>query len=118
MTRIVKTRHKPEPDSEAYLTGLVCDAACTLGWEGFHDHDSRRSAEGFPDWTFVRVNRRPGRPYLVFAELKGLGKRTERKRAEAQAKWLRLLDNPEAGVVARLWTLDDWNAGRIEGVLI
>lgn len=114
--RIVKIRHPPEPDSEAYLTKLVMDAAATLGWLGFHDHDSRRAEAGFPDWTLVRISR-PGRPYLVFAELKGLGKRTKKERAEAQAKWLRLLDNPAAGVVARLWTLDDWDAGRIEEVL-
>lgn len=72
----------------------------------YHTHDSRRSAEGFPDIVAVRDRE------LIFAELKKRGGRA----TEAQIRWLRQL--AEVGhlehaayvepVRAYLWTPDDW----------
>lgn len=60
------------------------------GWLGYHTHDSRRSAAGFPDWVFVRG------PELLFAELK-----TDRGRTSpAQRKWLEALELVALAVAA------------------
>lgn len=49
-----------------------------LGLRGYHTHDSRRSSEGFPDWTIVT-------PHLVlFVEQKAAGGRLSYE----QAAWL------------------------------
>lgn len=42
----------------------VVDAARLNGWLVYHTHDSRRSAEGFPDLVMLRLSR------MVVAELK------------------------------------------------
>lgn len=58
------------------------------GWLGYHTHDSRRSAAGFPDWVFVRP------PELLFVELK-----TDRGRTSpAQRKWLEALEEVSRAV--------------------
>lgn len=50
--------------SEDEFQKWVVDLAKLRGWLFYHTHDSRRSAEGFPDLVLVRNG------VLIFAELK------------------------------------------------
>lgn len=74
----------------------VLEAAQLMGWLGYHTHDSRRSAPGFPDLVLVRER-------VLFAELKT---DTGRLRPE-QATWLERLR--DAGAEAYLWRPRNWD---------
>lgn len=92
---------------ESELQSNVLDLVRVLGGTGYHTHDSRRSAAGFPD--LVIVFGRPGG--LLFAELKSrAGKATT-----DQLVWLDRLR--AAGAAAYLWRPDDWHDGTIAAVL-
>lgn len=85
------------PDSlDAHVRRLIKD----LGLRGYHTKDSRRSAEGYPDWTIVG-NR------VLFRELKREGKGATR----AQREWLEALT--VAGEDADVWRPLDLFSGRI-----
>lgn len=67
----------------------------------YHTHDSRRSAAGFPDWTFATARG------VMFRELK-----TDRGKVTAdQQAWLAMLRG--AGYDADVWRPADLEAGRI-----
>lgn len=87
----------------------VIELARACRWLAYHTHDSRRSAQGFPDLVMVRGDR------LIFAELK-----SERgKLSPAQVAWLDALGEVEvadpSGVTVYEWRPRDWPA--IEVVL-
>ena len=68
---------------------------------GYHTHDSRKSAGGFPDWCFT------GPGGVLFRELK-----TERgKLSQAQEMWLQAL--ARAGADVDVWRPADLLSGRI-----
>ena len=115
--KIRKIAHPEDDTLESFLRKLVLDAARKLGWDVYSTKNSRRSPEGYPDLTMVRVHRIPGRVWLVYAELKRPKDTTTAKRKADQAKWLALLDNPAAGVRSCLWRLADWDSGAILEVL-
>ncbi|HMM95380.1 VRR-NUC domain-containing protein [Phycicoccus sp.] len=83
--------------SEADLQSWIIEAATTLGWLGYHTHDSRNSVEGFPDLVLVR-----GR--IIYRELK-ISTRPSAVTVP-QRRWLHQLRH--AGADADVWTLDDW----------
>lgn len=64
--------------TEEQFQQQVIDLAAATGWFHFHDYDSRRSVEGFPDLLLTRP------PQLIVMELK-VGRR---KATEAQLAWL------------------------------
>lgn len=75
-------RYFAEAQTEREFMAAVIAYAKARGWLVYHTHDSRRSAEGFPDLCMVRAGR------LVFAELKrekggGLSR--------AQDQWIRAI---------------------------
>lgn len=102
--------------TETQLQDAVLELAGTLGWLGYHTHDSRRSAAGFPDLTLVRA------PRIVLAELK-VGKND---RSLQQVVWGDALEHVEAAIAQpfefvgvplfayRLWRDTDWLSGVIE----
>lgn len=66
--------------SEAAFQRQVEQLAGFYGWRGYHTHDSRRSAAGFPDLVLVRG------PELLFSELKtNHGRPTAEQRAWLEA---------------------------------
>jgi hypothetical protein len=68
----------------------------SLGWDGYHTHDSRKSAAGYPDWTLWRER-------IVFAELKTeAGKTTAAQ--DTVIEGLRA-----AGGEVYVWRPSDWN---------
>ena len=79
----------------------------------YHPYDSRRSAEGFPDFTIAGVGR-----WILFAELKLTGKPL----TAAQAGWLLALRGPwraclavdVAQLPALLVAVDNMKAGRLD----
>jgi hypothetical protein len=75
----------------------VVQLAQQLGWRVYHTHDSRRSAEGFPDLVLVRDR-------VVFAELKREPRVAVPVTAE-QREWLAAIDG--AGCEAYLWRPSD-----------
>lgn len=79
----------------------VVDAARLNGWLVYHTHDSRRSAEGFPDLVMLRLSR------MVVAELKTpTGKVTP-----AQAVWLEAFrDVYDGPIEVFVWRPADWPA--------
>jgi hypothetical protein len=85
--------------TEAELQANVLELAGLHGWLGYHTHDSRRSAAGFPDLVLVRGDR------LVFAELKREG----RYPTPAQRTWLAAL-GAVTKIDAQLWRPGDWPA--------
>jgi VRR-NUC domain len=89
--------------SEDDLQANVVDAVRKLGGLAYHTHDSRRSAEGFPD--LVIVFERSGS--LLFAELK----RQHETLTDAQRRWLRAL--AAGGRYAYEWRPLDWLNGTI-----
>ena len=81
--------------TEAQFQGLVLGVAETLGWEAFHDGDSRRSNAGFPDLVLVKDGR------IIFAELK---REKNAYPSKAQMNWLALLGKAAGdNVLAVLW---------------
>lgn len=86
-------------------------AARSLAW--YHTHDSRRSAEGFPDYIVAGVGR-----WLVAAELKKYPHALTRE----QADWLLRLRGPwrasfavEVGHLSSLLlAIDNMKAGRLD----
>lgn len=77
-------------------------------WKTFHPYDSRRSTAGFPDLTLARIGMGDDEDWttqLVFFEVK----RQTGRVTEAQAMWIRVLDNAP-GVVARVVRPSDWDA--------
>lgn len=84
--------------SEEELLRQILAYARQGGWLAYHTHDSRRSAEGFPDLVAVHPDQRR----LIFAELKSATGRV----ASVQQEWIEAL----RGVL--------WNRGvatRVEG---
>lgn len=86
---------------EAPWTRTVVDCAELYGWRGYHTHDSRRSAAGFPDVTLVRVDPLLVElPELIFAELKtdDAGRRATLADLEGRPDWLadRAITNDQA----------------------
>jgi hypothetical protein len=96
-------RHRwPVPQltvTENEFMAQIQEAAAYAGWRlQYHTHDSRRSAEGFPD--LVLIHEKLGR--LVVAELK-----SEKGRVPPeQVRWIKGLRN--AGVAAYIWRPSDW----------
>jgi hypothetical protein len=90
------------PDSlDAHVRKLMKD----LGLLAFHTRDSRRSEQGYPDWTIVGKR-------VLFRELK-----TQRGRlSPSQKGWLAKLT--AAGQDAGVWRPADLMSGRIAGELI
>lgn len=87
------------PDSlEAHIRRLMKD----LNLRGYHTHDSRRSPDGYPDWTIV------GQRGVLFRELKREGKDPTGK----QQEWLD--DLAAAGADADVWRPSDLLSGRIQ----
>ena len=87
------------PASEDAFDAEVLGVFNRFEWLSYHTHDSRRSAAGFPDRTFVKG------PRLVFAELKAksaeearksAGARTTRAQVDARPEWLRYFDVTDA----------------------
>jgi hypothetical protein len=89
---------------EADLQQGVVELAQALGFLVYHTHDSRRSAEGFPDLVLVNAHRRR----TLFVELKAMRGHV----SDAQRRWLQGL--AEAGNHVHLWTPVDWFTGSIE----
>lgn len=89
----------PDPGiSERDLQQCVVELARWLGWEVWHDNDSRRNDAGWPDLVLVRDER------MVIAELK-----TQRGRLRAaQRHWMRLLLRVR-GVEYYLWRPSSWS---------
>lgn len=98
----------PKIISEDQLSQAVTDLARLLGYRlQYHTHDSRKSAEGFPD--LVMVNPRVSR--VLFVELK-----SERGQlTEAQLLWYSALT--ACNVEAYVWRPEDWKDGTIESIL-
>lgn len=106
--------------AEEALQQHVLDCARLLGWLAYHTHDSRRSAEGFPDLVLVRP------PRLAFAELKAWPEGTAKgEPTAAQRVWLDALlhavhwrEQMSAGAFeVYLWRWPDWTDGTIERIL-
>jgi len=92
------TRHPPI--SENAFQQQVIDLAHLCGWLVYHTHDSRRSAAGFPDLTFVH----PQRGDFFLAELK-----SERGRvSSAQQQCIDALRL--AGISTYVWRPADFDA--------
>jgi hypothetical protein len=76
----------------------------------YHTHDSRRSAEGFPDLAILGTS-------LLLAELKN----ATRKRTAAQDAWAEGLEEAAshegARVMYRLWRPEHWWSGEIRRTL-
>lgn len=94
--------------SEEELTRAFLEACDLFGWTlRFHPYDSRRSEEGWPDWTLLNVRQRR----CIFAELKGGRTPVTPK----QAAWNAALR--ECGQEAYIWTPVEWLTGEIECIL-
>lgn len=64
--------------NEAEYTTTVLDLARQTGWTlRYHTFNSKRSTEGYPDWTIVH---RDG--YLLFVELKGTTTKVDSRQVE------------------------------------
>lgn len=97
--------------TEDQLSTHVANLARMMGWRGYHTHDSRRSAAGFPDWVFARGG------HIIFAELKTeKGQLTAAQEAWASDLWeAAILQFPKVRMC--VWRPSDWYAGRIDEVL-
>lgn len=91
---------------ESDLMWQVRKLAKECGWLGYHTHDSRKSAAGFPDLVLVRRER------MLFVELK---KETEKPRKE-QVVWLDALRRVPS-VEVYIWKPSDWISGEIKKLL-
>lgn len=99
-----------EAMSEAQLTTAFLALARFHGWVkelAYHAHDSRRSREGFPDWTMVNPRQRR----LLFAELK----KQDGRVSPAQRRWIDGLEL--AGQEAYVWRPSDILDGSMEEIL-
>ena len=78
-----------EAISEEEFQQQVIELATLRGWRHYHTHDSRRSAEGFPDLVLVRPATLQGGfdGRIIFAEIKA---QKGRPSAEQRA-WLAVL---------------------------
>ena len=75
----------------------------------FHDQDSRRNPEGFPDWVVT------GRGGILFAELKREGEEP----TPAQSGWLVMLAKQERpGLMVRVYRPSDRFSGKIARELV
>jgi hypothetical protein len=88
----------PSLISEADLSSLIVEVARLGGWRRYHTFSSKRSAHGYPDWTFVKGER------LLFVELKS----ETGKLRDDQAEWLDALAQV-AGVETYVWRPSDWD---------
>lgn len=84
--------------SERAFQWRVVALARQLGWVEFHQFDSRRSREGWPDLVLIR------RPRILFLELKS----ESGKATEPQLETLAALQ--DCGLDARLVRPSDWEA--------
>ena len=78
-----------EAISEEQFQQQIIDLATLRGWTHYHTHDSRRSAEGFPDLVLARRSTLQGGfdGRVIFAEIK-----TEKGRPSLEQRaWLALL---------------------------
>jgi hypothetical protein len=87
--------------SEGELERKVRGICRDLGLLAYHTHDSRRSPEGYPDWTFC------GPRGVMWRELK----RENGGVTAAQKTWLAAL--VAAGQDACIWRPSDLLSGRI-----
>jgi hypothetical protein len=112
--RAVDTTKKPalspeakaveDAKSEKAFMATVVKFARRRGYTVYHTHDSRKSAEGFPDLIIAKTGR------LVVAELKMVGNAP----TVAQEVWLDLFKS--AGILTFVWYPRDWP--EIEATLI
>lgn len=93
--------------TESTFDATLKQVAKLFGWVGYHNPDSRRSQEGFPDRVFRRGPKYKLR--LIVVELKQKGKNP----TPAQLEWLDSFR--AAGVPVYTWRPDDWD--EIEKVL-
>lgn len=80
LAAIAARQPEPEAEFQAWLARLAKET----GSKYFHDHDSRRNPEGFPDSVIVTPS-----GLLLFAELK----READKPSAEQLEWLAALGN-------------------------
>lgn len=86
MTGLRRRRDGALEGGEEQLQQHVLDTARLLGWLAYHTHDSRHSAEGFPDVVLVRP------PRLAFVEVKAWPEGTKKgDPTSAQEEWLHAL---------------------------
>jgi hypothetical protein len=91
--------------TERVFQGHVLDLAAIGGWRAYHTRDSRGSHPGFPDLVLVQEgpDRGPGRPLLLFVELKTRTGRLTMPQ-EAWLAALRLVQAATGGIVqAHVW---------------
>jgi len=82
--------------TEKEFSAMFFGFALSRLWDGYHTHDSRRSKEGYPDWTLWRER-------VIFVELK-----TETgKTSAAQDTVIEGLR--KAGAEVYEWRPSDWN---------
>lgn len=81
--------------SEKEFSASFFRFARSLLWDGYHTHDSRRSKEGYPDWTLWRER-------VIFAELKA----EDGKTTAAQDTVIEGLR--KAGAEVYVWRPSDW----------
>lgn len=106
MTRLAELERDYYPGLEAELTNRRMDF--------HHQHDSRRSVAGWPDYTILAG------PWLMFAELKAMGKSP----TFDQWRWLQVLAGPWRGTAVvgvdaldeLLRLVDAMKAGRLDGL--
>jgi hypothetical protein len=94
-----------EAMTERELLDNILSMARYLGWLGYHTHDSRHSAPGFPDIFLVRGQR------VLAIECK----RQDGRTTPDQDAWLSALR--EAGIDAYVIRPNHWLSGYIEEVL-
>ena len=94
-----------EAISEEQFQQQVIDLATLRGWRHYHTHDSRRSAEGFPDLVLARPSTLQGGfdGRIIFAEMKA---QKGRPNVEQRA-WLTLLADT-GKVEVYVWRPSDW----------
>lgn len=97
--------------TEDELLANAKDAATKFGWLFYHTRDSRRSDEGYPDCTMIRVERH--RTRLVIAELK----REKGEETDVQKVWLAAFGSLGGDVEVYTWRPSTWLSGAIEAVL-
>lgn len=90
-------RRRPTDPTEAQFLRTVLELAGLRRWMCYHTHDSRHSAEGFPDLALVRG------PVLLLPELKV----EPNTPTAAQRAWLDALGRVQT-VAAPLWYPADW----------
>jgi hypothetical protein len=87
--------------SEDEFRAKIIKLAKLCGYEHYHTHDSRRSAEGFPDDHFGRLW---GEQRLVVFEAKV----PPRKPTEKQRLWIRIYEGLGPQAVAMVVYPDQW----------